>query len=237
MVRHRDGSTGAFPHVIDRAKPGVIAVTRRGERFVNEALAYHDFVQAMIAACDRATAVEAFLICDHRALRRYGLGHVKPFPVPLRWHLRSGYLQRGQTLQHLAKQVGIDADTLATTVKLFNGHAREGADPQFGKGTTAYNRFQGDAAHAPNPCVAPLEHPPFYAVRVVPGDLSTFAGLKTDGCGRVVDASRRPVPGLYAAGAAAASLMGGSYPAAGINLGPAMTFGYVIGCHLVGEAP
>jgi succinate dehydrogenase/fumarate reductase flavoprotein subunit len=237
MVRHRDGSTGAFPHVIDRAKPGVIAVTRRGERFVNEALAYHDFVQAMIAACDRAPAVEAFLICDHRTLRRYGLGHVKPFPVPLRWHLRSGYLQRGQTLQHLATQLGIDADALATTVKLFNGHAREGADPQFGKGTTAYNQFQGDAAHAPNPCVAPLEHPPFYAVRVVPGDLSTFAGLKTDGFGRVVDASRRPVPGLYAAGAAAASIMGGSYPAAGINLGPAMTFGYVIGCHLAGEAP
>ena len=188
----------------------------------------------MVAAADGEKEVGAFLVCDHRALRKYGLGCVPPFPMPLGRHLRSGYLLRGGSLAELATTAGIDAAALQATVAAFNGSARDGKDPAFGKGSKAYNRFQGDALHGPNPCVAPLETPPYYAIKVVIGDLGTYAGLATDRHARVLDRDRKPIGGLYAAGNDIASIMGGNYPGAGITLGPALTFGYIAGCHLAG---
>jgi succinate dehydrogenase/fumarate reductase flavoprotein subunit len=236
-VKRADGSTGLFPHFIDRAKPGVIAVTRAGRRFVNEANSYHDFVQALMVAVGRDGEPTAFLLADHRAIRRYGLGFAKAFPLPLGPYLRTGYLLRGATPAELAARAGIDAAALRVTLDEYNRHAREGRDPEFRKGSTAYNRFLGDATVAPNPCIAPLDTPPFYAVQVVIGDLGTYAGIRTDARARVLDGRSAPVPGLYAAGNDMASIMGGNYPAGGITLGPAMTFGYVAGCDLAGVAP
>jgi succinate dehydrogenase/fumarate reductase flavoprotein subunit len=235
-VARRDGTTGLFPHFIDRAKPGVIAVTRKGRRFVNEANSYHDFVQGLVAAVGRDEPT-AFLLADHRAIRRYGLGFAKAFPLPLGPYLRSGYLLRGDTLAALAARAGIDAAALQVTLDAYNRHAREGRDPEFHKGSTAYNRFLGDATVGPNPCLAPLEVAPFYAVQVVIGDLGTYAGIRTDGRARVLGARGEPITGLYAAGNDMASIMGGNYPAGGITLGPAMTFGYIAGCDLAGVAP
>lgn len=236
-VRRADGTVGLFPHFIDRAKPGVIAVTRAGRRFVNEANSYHDFVQGLMAAIGRDGEPTAFLLADHRAIRRYGLGFVKAFPLPLAPHLRSGYLLRGATPAELAARAGIDAAALQVTLDEYNRHARSGEDPAFRKGSSAYNRFLGDATVAPNPCIAPLDMPPFYAVQVVIGDLGTYAGIRTDARARVLGERGAPVPGLYAAGNDMASIMGGNYPAGGITLGPAMTFGYVAGCDLAGVAP
>ena len=233
-VTHHDGETGTFPHLIDRYKPGVIAVTRRGVRFVNEADSYHDFGQAMQRACGNDPEVAAFLICDHRTLRRYGMGFVKPFPLPYGRALRTGYLLRGRTLTELAGHAGIDGAALQRTVDAYNTGAPMGEDPLFGKGSTAYNRYLGDASHQPNPCVAPVEHGPFYAIKVFMGDLGTFAGIRTDEHARVLNGAGQVVSGLYAAGNDAASVMGGNYPGAGITLGPAMTFGYIAAQHLAG---
>ncbi len=234
LVPRPDGTTGTFPHFVDRAKPGVIAVTAAGARFVNEADSYHDFCQAMFAATEGREHA-AWLLCDHATLRRYGLGFAKPFPLPLAPHLRSGYLLRGRTLAELAGKAGINAAALERTVAAFNGPARRGEDPAFGRGRTAYNRSLGDPLVAPNPCVAPLERAPFYAVKVVPGDLGTFAGLRGDAHARVLDRDGRPIPGLYAAGNDLASVMGGNYPGGGTTLGPAMTFGYIAARHLAGH--
>jgi succinate dehydrogenase/fumarate reductase flavoprotein subunit len=221
-----------MPHFIDRAKPGVIAVTANGKRFTNEGNSYHDFVQAMVAACAGKEEVAAYLICDHETLRKYGLGAVAPFPLPLGRHLRTGYLLKGSTLRELADKAGINSAALEETVKDVNVHAREGKDPAFGKGSKAYNRYQGDALHAPNPCVKPIENGPFYAIKVVVGDLGTYAGLTTDEHSRVLGGDRQPIAGLYAVGNDIASIMGGNYPGAGITLGPALTFGHIAGCHL-----
>jgi len=92
-------------------------------------------------------------------------------------------------------------------------------------------RLQGDPEVTPNPCLAPIVKPPFYAVRVVPGSFGTFAGLRTDGHARVLDEGSKPIPGLHAVGTDMASVMGGHYPAGGINLGPALTFGFIAGRH------
>jgi succinate dehydrogenase/fumarate reductase flavoprotein subunit len=231
-----DGSKGVMPHFIDRAKPGVIAVTAKGKRFTNEGDSYHDFVQAMVKACEGEPEVSAWLLCDHKALRNYGLGCVAPSPLPIGRHLRSGYLKRGATVAELAKQIGIAPAILEATVSQFNASAKSGEDPAFGKGSKAYNRYQGDAHVTPNPCVAPLENGPYYAIKLVIGDIGTFAGLVTDENTRVLDASGKPIGGLYAVGNDAASVMGGNYPGAGITLGPALTFGYVAAMQLAKAA-
>jgi len=236
-VPYGNGKFGNFPHLIDRYKPGIIAVTRNGRRFVNEANSYHDFGRALIEACHGQEETTAWLIADSKALRTYGLGFVKPFPIPHAGLIRSGYLMKGRTLSELAQKAGIDAAGLETTIADFNGPARDGLDPAFGKGTTAYNRHLGDGEHKPNPCVAPIETGPYYAIKVVLGDLGTFAGLRTDEFARVIDAESQPVPGLFAVGNDMASIMGGNYPGGGITLGPAMTFGYIAGGFLAADTP
>ncbi|MDD1537146.1 MULTISPECIES: FAD-dependent oxidoreductase [unclassified Bradyrhizobium] len=236
LTTRKDGSKGVMPHFIDRAKPGVIAVMRDGKRFANEGNSYHDFVQAMVKAAKPGEEIAAFLVCDHRTLRKYGLGCVPPFPMPLGHHLKTGYLMRGDTLEALAAKAGIDAKAFTETVKQFNATAPLGHDAAFGKGSKAYNRYQGDALHGPNPCVAPIENGPFYAIKMVIGDLGTYAGIVTDANARALDAEGRVIPGLYAAGNDMASIMGGNYPGAGITLGPALTFGYIAGRHLADSA-
>ncbi|MFN6976543.1 MAG: FAD-dependent oxidoreductase [Gemmobacter sp.] len=236
--RRRDGTLGTFPHFVDRSKPGIIAVTRSGRRFVNEAQSYHDFCQAMIARCREEGGpdadIAAWFIADHRAFRKYGLGFAKPAPVPYGRLIRDGYLIRGRTVADLARQIGADPAALEATVAAFNRYAAGGEDPEFGKGSTSYNRSLGDPDHRPNPCVAPLATAPFYAVRLYVGDLGTFAGLRSNGNAQVLDEAGRAIPGLYAAGNDAASIMGGNYPGGGITLGPALTFGWIAARHMAG---
>ncbi len=230
-----DGTLGTFPHFVDRSKPGVIAVTRSGRRFVNEANSYHDFCQAMVKRCrEEEGEICAFFIADHRVLRKYGLGYVKPAPVPYRQHVKSGYLYEGATLEDLAQKIGADPEGLRRTVETFNQHARNGQDPEFHKGSTSYNRSLGDPEHKPNPCVAPIEKGPFYAVKLVVGDLGTFAGLRCNENAQVLNGDGRPIGGLYSVGNDAASIMGGNYPGGGITLGPAVTFGYIAARHMAG---
>lgn len=236
LVPRGNGTFGTFPHFIDRGKPGVIGVMRNGKRFTNEANSYHDYVQAMVAAAGPGEEKCSFLIADHVTVRRYGLGFAKPFPIPAGQYVRSGYLIRAGTIVELARKAGIDPDQLEKTVRDYNEHARRGEDPQFHRGSNAYNRYLGDANHKPNPCVGPIEKGPFYALKLVPGDLGTFAGLKTNENAQVVDGDGQPIPGLYATGNDAASVMGGNYPGGGITLGPALTFGYVAGNHLADAA-
>ena len=237
LVPQRNGKLEPFPHFIDRGKPGIIAVNRRAHRFVNEANSYHDFVKAMFQTCEDDEKVEVFLLADHRAIRRYGLGAAPPAPGRLGPHLRSRYLVRANDIASLAKALEIDPVALSHTVEQFNRHANEHHDPEYGKGSNGYNHFNGDPFHQLNPCLAALSTAPFYAVRVIPGDLGTFLGLRTDACARVLDDAQTPIKGLYAVGNDMASFMGGNYPGAGITIGPAMTFGYIAARHIAGVDP
>lgn len=228
------GGEKIFPHLItDRQKPGLIAVNQRGRRFVNEAVSYHEFVEAMHADPD---AVPAFLICDARFLRRYGLGLVRAKydrPEPF---IRAGYLLTAPTIEGLADVLKVDPTNLREAVAEMNKAATTGMDPVFGKGSTRYNRYLGDADHRPNPCLGPIAAPPYYAVKVWPGDIGSATGLRVDPFARVLNASGVPIEGLFACGNDMNSVMSGSYPAAGITLGPALTFGYIAGKYLAQSA-
>ncbi len=222
----------AFPHLVERAKPGFVAVRSNGKRFVNEADSYHDFIAALLDATPEGEKPVALLIADSRALHRYGLGHARPTPFPVKAWLRTGYLQSADTLEALAQQCGIDGSVLSDTVERFNGFARQGRDDDFQRGASAYNCAQGDASHQPSPTLGELKQPPYYGVRILPGSLGSFSGLKTDEQARVLDAEQHPIPGLFAVGNDMSSVMQGFYPSGGITLGPAMTFGYLVGKNL-----
>lgn len=226
-----DGSTAVFPHfVMDRAKPGMITVNQRGERFLNESTSYHLFGLAMQTAHRRAPSIPAWLVCDADALRAYGIGMVRPGGRGLAPYVADGYLSQAPTLDALAAQLGMDAACLATSVAQNNANAQAGTDPAFGRGVTAYQHNLGDPTRAGaggNPNLGPLQTAPFYAVRLYPGDIGAATGLATDERARVLDAQGQPIAGLYAVGNDQHSIMGGVYPAPGITIGPGLVFGYI----------
>jgi succinate dehydrogenase/fumarate reductase flavoprotein subunit len=231
-----DGVEGVWPHLVDRMKPGFIAVSRKGRRFADESGSYHHFIPGMIrgSEADGEPEAIAWLVADHCAVKHWGMGFVRPFPVPKGRYLRNGYLLRGRTLTELAQKAGIDPAGLEATVKVFNENARKGVDPDFNRGNRTYDTYQGDDEVTPNSCLAPLVQGPFYAVRLFVGEIGTFAGIKADAYARVVNADNQPIPGLYAVGNDQSSVFGGAYPGPGSTLGPAMTFGYIAGRHAAG---
>lgn len=237
VLTRPDGSTLKCPHlIIDRSKPGVIAVNQLGRRFVNEGASYHDFVAAMHREHEHTPTIPAWLVCDARFLAQYGLGLAKPWPFPHGALLKAGYLVKAASLAELAGKIGVPADALEAEAAAHTRFAAGGVDSDFGKGSTGYNRYLGDPDNLPNPCLGPVETPPFYAVKIIPGDIGTSLGLRTDEQARVLDAQDQPIAGLYACGNDMNSVMAGTYPSGGITLGPAMTFGYLIGQSLGASA-
>ncbi|AXS39293.1 FAD-dependent oxidoreductase [Breoghania sp. L-A4] len=232
LYRRKDGSTAVYPHIVlDRAKPGLIAVDSAGRRFVNEAVSYHEFCRGMYGAHGETPCIPAWLVCDRGFIRRYGLGVIRPRTPSLRRYVAEGYLLEGASLSALAQKIGVPADTLGATVERFNGFARTGVDADFRRGETIYERGNGDPAHGPNPCLGPIAKPPFYAVAVYPTPLGTSRGLMADPKARVLRASGDVIPGLYVCGNDMQSAFGGEYPGAGGQLGQAMTFGWIAAQH------
>ena len=227
MMTESNGRLSVFPHILlDRAKPGLLAVDKSGQRFVNEANSYHDFVNAMLRSNRPSPSVPAYLICDRSFISDYGLGLIHPGTRHLDRFIRAGYLFEGDTIEKLAAKTGIDGDALARTVARYNGYAETGIDQEFGRGASALNRFNGDPGNKPNPCLRPVGPGPYFAVAVWPTDLAGSAGLRTDPDGRVLASDGIALKGLYAAGADAASIFRGTYPGPGTMIGPAIVFGW-----------
>jgi succinate dehydrogenase/fumarate reductase flavoprotein subunit len=238
VTTRADGSKGLFPHLmLDRAKPGLIAVNSAGRRFVNEAASYHDFVLGMFEANASTPSIPCWLICDASFIERFGLGIAYPGMRDLSDLVKSGYLKRDATLEGLAAQIGVDAQALRATVTRYNGFAQTGIDVDFGKGETELNRFNGDEAHKPNPCVGPIATAPYYALEIWPADIAVSTGLSTDCDARVLDRDRQAIPGIYACGNDMASPMSGSYPGPGTTLGPGIVFAYRAAMHAAGKNP
>ncbi|WP_201746979.1 FAD-dependent oxidoreductase [Limnohabitans sp. TS-CS-82] len=233
-----DGSIAVFPHfVMDRGKPGMLTVDSQGQRYLNESTSYHLFGIAMQAHHATTPSVPSWLVCDAGALKRYGIGMVRPGGKGLEPFLADGYLKQGKTLAELAQQLNVPTDKLKATIDRFNTFADNGVDEDFQRGTTDYQRANGDATwHGPNPCLGALRDGPFYAVALYPGDIGAATGLLTDGDARVLNAQGVAIDGLYAAGNDMHSVMGGVYPAPGITIGPGVTFGYLAAKHAVARS-
>jgi 3-oxosteroid 1-dehydrogenase len=218
---------GPYFCLAERSLPGCILVNGAGERFVNESAPYVDAVHAMYDGnTPENPHIPAWLVFDQRYRDRYVFAGLPPRrPLPRRWSA-AGAVVRADDLAGLARAAGVDADGLVKTVARFNEFAAAGRDEDFGRGDSAYDRYYGDPRLA-NPNLAPLARPPFYAVKIVPGDLGTKGGLRTDERARVLRPDGTVIEGLFAAGNASAAVMGHSYAGAGATIGPAMTFGYI----------
>ncbi len=238
LRKRKDGSTAVFPHfVFDRAKPGMVTVDGEGKRFLNESTSYHLFGIAMQEANQRTPSIPAYLVTDAEGLRKYGLGMVRPGGMGLSSALADGYVTRGDTIEDLAQKLGLPARNLADTLARFNTYWKDGVDPEFRRGTTAYQRANGDANWTgPNPSLGPVQKAPFYAVKLYPGDIGAATGLQTDADARALDRDGQAIPGLYAVGNDQQSAMGGTYPAPGITVGPGLVFAYLAARDAVARA-
>ena len=229
---------GPYFCLAERSLPGCLLVNAAGQRFVNESAPYVDAVHAMYDAnTPENPHIPAWLVFDQRYRDRYVFAGRPPGKaLPRRWYA-AGAVVRADDLAGLAVAASVAAGGLVKTVTRFNEFAAAGRDEEFGRGDSAYDRYYGDPRCKPNPNLAPLTRPPFYAVKIVPGDLGTKGGLRTDSRARVLRADGTPIPGLYAAGNASASVMGHSYAGAGATIGPAMTFGYLAALDLAAAPP
>jgi succinate dehydrogenase/fumarate reductase flavoprotein subunit len=227
VMEQGDGLLSVFPHImLDRAKPGLLAVDKSGRRFVNEADSYHDFVQGMLQSNRSPASVPSYLVCDRSFISDYGLGLIHPRTRDLRRFIAAGYLFEGRTVADLAAKIGVNGEALARTIERYNRYAETGIDEEFGRGTSELNRFNGDPTNKPNPCLRKIGPGRYYAVAVWPSQLASSAGLRTDSRGRVLQSGGTPLKGLYAAGTDAASIFGGTYPGPGTMIGPAMVFAW-----------
>jgi 3-oxosteroid 1-dehydrogenase len=213
-----------------RQRPRTIYVDAAGRRFVNESNSYMEVGKAMYERDKTSRAVPCWLIFDDRYRKRYAHQRSRPGRFP-RKLFESGMLKQAWTLEDLARLCAIDPAGLSETVELFNENARNGVDPEYGRGESAYNRALGDPNHRVHPCLGPIDEPPYYAVEVVPGDIGTCGGVLTDEHARVIGPDDRPIAGLYATGNGTATVMGRHYLGPGASIANTMVFGYVAARH------
>lgn len=221
----------------ERNSPGSMIVNMSGRRFMNESMPYVEACHHMYGGqygqgSGPGENIPAWLVFDQRYRDRYIFAGLQPGQrIPKKW-LDSGVIIKAESIEALARETGLPVDHLRATIARFNGFARSGRDDDFHRGESAYDRYYGDPTNKPNPNLGEISHPPYYAAKMVPGDLGTKGGIRTDVHGRALRDDGSVIEGLYAAGNVSAPVMGHTYPGPGGTIGPAMTFGYLAALHL-----
>ncbi len=216
--------------VPELAKPHGMLVDQAGNRMVNEANSYMEIGRAMYRRHAETPAIPAWLVMDARARKRYLFALKFPGKMPREW-VEGGHIKQDDTLAGLARQCGIDVAGLEASVARFNRFAETGEDEDFQRGASAYNRYNGDPSHKPNPCLGAIAEPPFWAAPLYPGDVGTCGGAVTNEHAQVLRADGGVIDGLYAAGNCAASLCGPHYVGAGQSIGCSSVFGFIAANH------
>ncbi|WP_210687023.1 3-oxosteroid 1-dehydrogenase [Mycolicibacterium sp. GESEQ-9] len=224
----------------ERNSPGSIIVNMAGKRFMNESMPYVEAVHHMYGGeygqgAGPGENIPAWLIFDQQYRDRFIFAGLQPGQrIPKKW-MESGVIVKADTIEELAAKTGLPADAFAATIDRFNGFARSGVDEDFHRGDSAYDRYYGDPTNKPNPNLGEIKHGPFYAAKMVPGDLGTKGGIRTDLQGRALRDDDSVIEGLYAAGNVSSPVMGHTYPGPGGTIGPAMTWGYLAALDIAGK--
>jgi 3-oxosteroid 1-dehydrogenase len=219
---------GPWFALAERNLPGSIIVNGAGQRFMNEALPYVEATHAIYTGeASGVPHVPSWLIADQRYRNRYLFAGLTPRqPFPGRWY-KNGTVKKADSLEKLAAEIGVPPEALQQTIDRFNGFARNGVDEDFHRGESGYDKYYSDPTVKPNPSLHVIDQGPFYAVKIVPGDLGTKGGLVTDERARVLRPDGSVIPGLYAAGNVSSAVMGHTYAGPGATIGPALVFGYL----------
>jgi len=225
----------------ERNSPGSIIVNMSGQRFMNESMPYVEACHQMYGGQyghgdGPGENIPAWLLFDQQYRNRFIFAGLQPGQrIPTKW-LDSGVIVKASTLEELAQKTNLPIEGLRATIERFNGFARTGVDEDFHRGESAYDRYYGDPTNKPNPNLGEISHPPYYAAKMVPGDLGTKGGIRTDIHGRALRDDDSVIEGLYAAGNVSSPVMGHTYPGPGGTIGPAMTFGYLAALHIAGKS-
>jgi len=225
----------------ERNSPGSIIVNMSGERFMNESMPYVEACHQMYGGQyghgdGPGENIPAWLVFDQQYRDRFIFAGLQPGQrIPTKW-LDSGVIVKAGTLEELAQKTNLPIEGLRATIERFNGFARSGVDEDFHRGESAYDRYYGDPTNKPNPNLGEIKNAPYYAAKMVPGDLGTKGGIRTDVHGRALRDDGSVIEGLYAAGNVSSPVMGHTYPGPGGTIGPAMTFGYLAALHIAGKA-
>ncbi len=226
---------GPYFMLAERTLPGSIVVNGEGKRSVKAGCPYVDFVHTMYDQVRQGKPITTWLVCDQRYRNRYLFKTTAPLlALPKAWY-DAGVVVKASSLDGLAAKMGVPATNLRNTEQRFNGFAEAGEDQDLHRGDSVYDHYYTDPAIRPNSCLSPLKQAPFYAFKVMPGDLGTKGGLETDERARVLRSDGSVIAGLYAAGNVSAPVMGHSYAGAGATIGPGMTFGFIAGNDLADQ--
>ncbi|WP_341924131.1 3-oxosteroid 1-dehydrogenase [Nocardioides psychrotolerans] len=220
--------SGPWFCLAERNLPGSIIVNQAGQRYMNEALPYVEAVHEIYKGEETGVGhVPSWMIIDQRYRNRYLFAGLMPRqPFPGRWY-KQGTIRKADSVESLAAEIDIPAEALAATIERFNGFARSGTDEDFHRGESGYDKYYSDPTVKPNPSLHTIDQGPFYAVKIVPGDLGTKGGLVTDERARVLRPDGSVIGGLYAAGNVSSAVMGNTYAGPGATIGPALAFGYL----------
>ncbi|OLS40750.1 FAD-dependent oxidoreductase [Bacillus sp. MRMR6] len=216
--------------VYERSMPHCMIVDQTGERYFNESQSYTDAGHAILERQQKnGRAIPSWLIMESRNRNRYLFGDMLPRRTP-KDAIESGFLVKADTIEELAEKCGIELQGLTSTLERFNRFAKAGIDEDFGRGNSAYDNYYGDPTYQ-NPNLGEIVKPPFYAVKIYPGDLGTKGGIVANEHGQALR-NGLPIEGLYATGNCSASVMGRVYPGPGSTLGPTTVFGYISANHI-----
>ncbi len=209
------------------ASPHCILVDQSGVRYMNEGGSYMAYCRGMLERHREVPAVPSWAIFDSQYIRTYMLANTMPgAKKPASW-FEQGFLRKADTIDQLARDIGVPADALKATVDRFNGFVEKGTDDDFHRGERAYDRWLGDKYDKTNASLGTIVEGPFYAMQVLPGDVGTYGGVVTDTQARVLREDGSVIPGLFATGISTASVMGRAYPGAGASVGPSFVWGFV----------
>lgn len=234
------GETKGRLVVIEKAQPWGMVVNQGGRRYANEAQNYVDFVKAIYETHrEDDPSVPSFLVFDAKYRKSFPCGPIltpdvmPDWAIPKAWW-KPDFLSKADSIEELAITAGISPDGLAAEVAKFNEFAKTGKDLDFERGDGIYDRTYVSGEVKPNPCLGALDTPPFYCVKVFPGEMGTMGGMNFNEHAQVLREDGSVIPGLYTAGNCSAALLP-TYPGAGSTLGPSMTFGYLAGLHASGN--
>ena len=217
--------------IMEKSYPGSIVVNPAGERFSNESQNYMAFQQETFEKHTPENPCNpSWQVFDASFRATYFVGPLYNSKFRPDWMLPKRYEQEGffakaDTIRELAMKINVDPAGLESTVAKMNAYARSGEDPDYHRGESAYDRYYGDPRVTPNPCLGAVDKPPYYAMRVDPGDFGTQGGMVTNEHAQVMHEDGHVIDGLYAIGNCSAPTLP-CYPGPGSTLGPAMTFAY-----------
>ena len=213
------------------AAPHAILVDQTGVRYMNEGGSYMAYCKGILERHKTVPAIPSWAIFDNQYMGTYMLAGTMPgSEKPQNWY-DEGYLKKAESIEALAQLIDVEPETLAATIKRFNGFVANNHDQDFQRGVRVYDRWLGDPLHEPSQTLGAIDQAPYFAVPVVPGDVGTFGGVLTDEHARVLREDGSIISGLYATGVATGSVMGRYYPGAGASIGPSFTWGYVAAKH------